>query len=461
MFVLTEKSIAFFYRNRFIAVCVGVMVVCVYGWCTRWTFDPSFTGTIRSDSFFTAQADALIRGRLWVDPKSMDTVSECWYNAGKCYGYFGLTPSLLRIPILLVIGPTTQSFAIFMIPLAAGLVFGASLDLCRQFARPMAQQARGAVFMCVAAVTLGPGSVLILLADPFLYQEAIVWSIAGVMLAVNFYWRWLHSNNARYLALAVVFCIFAASARPTTLLVGVVLGIAVLVAHRQHMNLRSNVAVAAVGLIVLPALFCFGVLFLKFGQPSPPADKYRNPTGEEVEIVNPCVPGFETHPKFVPTNLFAYFRPDAVRLYKDWPNVRFRFNICDGPNRPTYLWPLKTGDMYVERTTSLTDVMPIPLLAAGIASYAAVRRRKTKELVVLAALATIGLMASSTNGMTSRYLGDFYPLVAIGLAMSATVLGSAKRKSTLVTLTYIVLVLVLVLWSLLANASLLTRYRLL
>jgi len=356
-----------------------------------------------------------------------------------------------------VIGPTTQSFAIFMIPLAAGLAFGASLDLCRQFARSMAQQARGAVFMCVAALTLGPGSVLILLADPWLYLEAIVWSIAGVMLAVNFYWRWLHSNNTRYLALTVVFCIFAASARPTTILVGVILGVAVLVAHRQHMSLRSNVAVGAVGLIVLPALFSFGVLFLKFGQPSPPPNGFRNPTGEEVQRTAPCDHGFENHPKFLPTNLMAYFRPDAVRLYKDWPNVRFRFNTCNGPNHPTYLWPLKVADMYVEKTTSLTDIMPIPVLAAGIATYAAVRRRKTKELVVLAAAATIGLIASSTIGMTSRYVGDFYPLLAIGLAMSATVLGTAKRKSTLVTLTC--LAVVLVPWSLLANASLLTLYR--
>ena len=432
------------------------MVLCVYGWCTRWTFDPSTTS--RVDYFFTAQADALIRGRLWVDPKSMPFFSsECFYNSGKCFGYFGLTPSLLRVPILLVIGPTTQSFDIFMIPLAAGLAFGASLDLCRQFARSMAQQARGAVFMCVAALTLGPGSVLILLADPWLYLEAIVWSIAGVMLAVNFYWRWLHSNNTRYLALTVVFCIFAASARPTTILVGVILGVAVLVAHRQHMSLRSNVAVGAVGLIVLPALFSFGVLFLKFGQPSPPPNGFRNPTGEEVQRTAPCDHGFENHPKFLPTNLMAYFRPDAVRLYKDWPNVRFRFNTCNGPNHPTYLWPLKVADMYVEKTTSLTDIMPIPVLAAGIATYAAVRRRKTKELVVLAAAATIGLIASSTIGMTSRYVGDFYPLLAIGLAMSATVLGTAKQKSTLVTLTC--LAVVLVPWSLLANASLLTLYR--
>ena len=456
--MVSEKSIAFLFRNRFIALCVGVMVVCVYGWCTRWTFDPSFTGEVRSDSFFTAQADALIRGRLWVDPKSMPFISsECFYRAGKCYGYFGLTPSLLRTPILLVIGPTTQSFAIFMIPLAAGVALGASLDLCRQFARPMARQARGAVFMCVAALTLGPGSVLILLADPFLYQEAIVWSIAGVMLAVNFYWRWLHSDNTRYLALTVVFCIFAAGARPTTVLVGVVLGVAVLIVHRRHVSLRSNVAVAAVGLIVLPALFSFGVLFLKFDQPSPPPRAQNNPTDNPAGTPYICGQLFESHPKFLPTSLLAYFRPDAVRLYKDWPNVRFRFNTCDGPNHPTYLWPLKVGDMHVEKTTSLPDTMPIPVLAAGIASYAAVRRRKIKELVVLVAVATIGLMASSTVGLASRYLGDFYPLLAIGLAMSATVLGSAKRKSTLITLTC--LALVLVPWSLLANASLLTRYR--
>jgi len=61
-----------------------------------------------------------------------------------------------------------------------------------------------------------------------------------------------------------------------------------------------------------------------------------------------------------------------------------------------------------------------------------------------------------TFGMTSRYLGDFYPLLASGLAISATVLGSAKRKSVLVVLTCIAIGLTL--WSLLANASLLTRY---
>jgi hypothetical protein len=444
----------FFAGRRFIALCSGAMVFYVFGWITNWSFDPS--SAIRSDYFFTAQTDALLRGRLWVDPNSVGG-NECIYFAGKCYGYFGLTPSILRIPILLVIGQSTQSFAVLMIPIASGLAFGASLDLCRQFAKPMTRQLRGVVFMCIAALALGPGSVLVILADPFLYQEAIVWSIAFVMLAVNCYWRWLHSDNNRYLWFSVLFCIFAAGARPTIVLVGVVIGFSLFITHRKHVSLRSNISVVALGFIVLPALFSFGTLFVKFGQPSPPANAYRNPTGTQVESSGRCWPGIENHPKFVPTNLFAYFRPDAVRLYREWPNVRFRFNICDGPNRPTYLWPLKVGEMYVEKTTSLTNTMPIPLLAAGIASCAAVRRRRANEFALLIAVATSGLLVSTTFSMTSRYLGDFYPLLAVGMAMSATMLGSPKRKSTLVALTCVVLVLIP--WSLLANASLLTRYR--
>ena len=447
----------FFVGRRFVALCSGAMVFYVYGWITKWSFDPSVASTIRADYFFTAQADALLRGRFWVDPKSMDSVQECFYVAGNCYGYFGLTPSILRIPILLVIGQTTQSFAILMIPIAAGLAFGASLDLCRQFAKPMAHQLRGVVFMCVAALALGPGSVLVILTDPYLYQEAIIWSIAGVMLAVNCYWRWLHNGNNRYLASSVFFCIFAAGARPTTVLVGVVIGFSLFITHRKRVSLRSNIAVAALGLIILPALFSFGTLFAKFGQPSQPVNAYGNPTGVELDRIKPCGVTFENHPKYLPTNLFAYFRPDAVRLYREWPNVRFRFNTCDGPNRPTYLWPLKFADMYVEKTTSLPNTMPIPLLAAGIASFAAIRQRRTTELALLVAAASSGLLLCTQFAMTSRYLGDFYPLMAVGLAMSATMLGTAKRKSTLVALTCVVLVLIP--WSLLANASLLTRYR--
>jgi hypothetical protein len=108
--------------------------------------------------------------------------------------------------------------------------------------------------------------------------------------------------------------------------------------------------------------------------------------------------------------------------------------------------------MHVEKTTSLTNTMPIPLLGAGIALYASIRRRRANELAILVATATIGLLSSSIVGMSARYLGDYYPLLVVGLAMSSSIVESAKRKSTLVALTCAVLVLIP--WSLVANASL-------
>ena len=451
---MSQSYAKFVASSKFIALCSGIMVLYMYGWLTRWTFDPSARGT---DYFFSAQADSLLNGHLWVNSASFTWAHECLYVGGKCYGYFGLTPSFLRIPFLLIAGPTTQSFATVLIPLATGVAFGASLDLCRQFAKTIAEQQRGVVFMFVAALTLGPGSVLVLLADPYVYQEAIAWSIAGVMLAVNFFWRWSQSGKSRYLNLAILFCIFATGARPTTFAVGAVLGISIFVVRRKQLSPGINDAIASMCFIVLPTLFSFGVLFAKFGQPSPPPDGYRNPTGVVVEKSKlPCNLPLDNHPKYVPTNLLAYLRPDAVRIYRDWPNVRFRFNGCIGPNHPTYLWPLKPGDMYVEKTTSLSNTMPIPLVAVGFGFFQAFRQKRPKELILLVAVATSGLLVTMTIGMTSRYLGDFYPLLASGLAISATVLGSAKRKSVLVVLTCIAIGLTL--WSLLANASLLTRY---
>lgn len=431
------------------------MVIYMFGWGTKWSFDPSIASAVGQDRFFSAQADALLRGRLWVDPSSMDGTNECFYASGRCYGYFGLTPSLLRIPLMLIIGSGTPSLASFMVPLAAGVAFGASLDLCRQLLGPMVFRLRGAIFMCVAATTLGPGSVLVLLADPWQYQEAILWAIAGVMVAVNCYWRWLTNADTRLLALSCVSCIFAAGARPSSLLVGVVLGINLLVKQRGQFRLRLRVTATAVGFVLLPALFSLGVLFAKFGQPSPPPDAYRNPSGIAIPR-GACDSRPDSDPKYLPTTLIAYLRPDAISLSGDWPYVRFRFGWCSGHTGPTYLWPLKEGDLYVEKTTSLSNTMPIPLASVLVACFAAARRRRTADLVVLTATATVGLIVSGTAAITSRYLGDFYPLLATGLALSAAVIETIKRKAVLVMLTTVGLLFLS--WSLLANASLFTLY---
>lgn len=235
------------------------------------------------------------------------------------------------------------------------------------------------------------------------------------------------------------------------------MGIAVLVSHRGRPWVQNGVPFIAVGLIGLPVLFSIGTFFLKFDQPLPPASAWGNPTGVKTQqLSGPCSQPMQQHPRYVPTNLLAYLRPDAVRFWRDWPYVRFRYGSCREPNNPTYLWPVREGDMYVEKTTSLSNTMPIPLLALGAASFAAVRRRRTEVLMVLLVTAASGIATISAVTLTARYLGDFYPLLAAGLAMSSTVLGALKQKWVLVALTCAALLLSC--WSVLANASLFLRY---
>jgi hypothetical protein len=52
--------------------------------------------------YYTAEAIALLHGHFYVRDTFLD--GECFHLHGRCYGYFGLTPSLLRLPVALA-GP--------------------------------------------------------------------------------------------------------------------------------------------------------------------------------------------------------------------------------------------------------------------------------------------------------------------------------------------------------------------
>jgi hypothetical protein len=214
-------------------------------------------------------------------------------------------------------------------------------------------------------------------------------------------------------------------------------------------------------LACLPLILSAGIVYAKFGQLDFPANSYRNPTGEvRAPIMGACKFEFGPHAEMLPTNLFAYLRPDAVQINPGvWPPINFRFDFCVGPNSPTYLWPLTggpPGPLYVEQTTSLPNTMPIPLIATACFIVFAVRRKLWVHLLILAGLGTMGLSAAATMGMTSRYLGDFYPLLAVGLAFSAVPLSQLTKRSSRAP--FIAVTSLLTAWSLVVNPSLFYWY---
>jgi hypothetical protein len=141
---------------------------------------------------------------------------------------------------------------------------------------------------------------------------------------------------------------------------------------------------------------------------------------------------------FAPTELFAYFRPDALTRTAEWPFFDFR------PWQEMTVWlpPLPEGGAYVERYSSLTATMPLSWIvnvlvmiwlaviasrsiSAGRHGGVAIRTPSlTPEQWILAAgsfvsAASMVLFTVTTVGITNRYLADFYPLSAVGFALGA------------------------------------------
>src|SRR5262249_39314575 len=179
--------------------------------------------------FFAAQADARLRGRLDVDPEQI--LGECFISDGRCYGYFGVTPSLLRLPLYVRGRWFRSGMTPIYLGLALLLAYWAALQLLQrsliQFADPALPRGLLLGYFVATALALGPGSTLLFLARPAVYEEAAAWSVTFLMLALNSVWAWQSTGKRRSLIFAIVFGIAAANSKPTSAMACGVLGLVV------------------------------------------------------------------------------------------------------------------------------------------------------------------------------------------------------------------------------------------
>jgi hypothetical protein len=492
------------FRLRAIAwIAILGMIPVVFYYTSRGTWDPrgQNLNIAWSAGFFAAQADSMLHGRLDVRP--IDIHGECFERDSLCYGYFGITPSLLRIPVFGILRYLHSALTPLYLAFAVILAFWAALQMIQRSLRESADsagpQAPALAYFIVCALALGPGGTLMFVTRPAVFEEASAWSVAFVLLTLNHVWAW-HSGERRGLVAAVLFAIAAANARPTAATACGVLGLVVIAlwhfrdAHAvaggrdtpmgrgpdqvvKSGESRRRVLVAALCLSLLPGLTAGGVFWLKLGTPMPSPllnEQFRlAPHWKAIRERN----GDKTSGLvFAPTELVAYFRPDALTLRSEWPFFDFRF-----PEEPI-LWvpPLPEGGAYVERVTSLTTTMPLPwivnvLVAAwlGLAGWrlAAAGRRGapssraptlTREqwmfgAGLLASAAAMAVLIVTTVGITNRYLNDFFATSAVGVALGHRVILPVLACRPIVSAAVGLLTLLLVGWSVVVTLALTTR----
>ena len=280
------------------------------------------------------------------------------------------------------------------------------------------------------ATGLGVGSVLVQLTRPAMYEEAIVWAIAFLLLAIRAVWRWTETESRVQLGVALVCLVLGAGARPTVVPAAVVLGGFIL--WRSVLARRVAWALSALAMVALPAVFVLGVYWLKFETLIPDLrineSVHGSPFAAAMFARNG---GATTSAQFIPTSLFTYLRPDGIVFDDAFPWVESQSSVA-------WLPPLRSGGAYVEPVGSATTTMPLLVIAAIGAGcwaiWALVSRAELRETartvgVLLIAAASCLVVTLTWLVITNRYLGDFYPLLATGTAAAPLFLAEVCRSS--------------------------------
>lgn len=420
-----------------------------------------------SGGYFWATAEALlVHLRLDVDP--IHILGECFERDGRCYGYFGLTPTLLRVPVLGI----NRFFHSALTPVFMGtailLALWAALQIVQRALRTFGDSAwpRPVVvtYFALVALALGPGSTLVFLSRPGVFEEAMAWGIAFTLLAANHAWKWQQGLTTR-LWPVVLFAVAAGNARPTAVFACGVLGVALLAGRWQarRLSFDDRASVLALAVILLPALTAAGVFWLKVRTPLPSVRMSKQvqeaPHWHDILKRNGDRVGGLI---FTPTALLTYFRPDTVIRTAEWPYFAHRIT----QETVTWVPPLPKDGAYVERTASLTTTMPLPwLLNLAAVAWLGLSLRAGRwnsgavqvggTLLGMAVAMTV--LTVTTVGITTRYLGDFYLFSVFGAAFAPlAVLPWLSRRPGLAALAGSAAVL-LVIWAVVVTLSLTVR----
>ena len=404
------------------AATVAVLATAVpYLWVisSLWNSSPTLLRTAFQNglesNFYDLQARAMLAGRLSVPAGSLGI--EAYVHDGRTYTYFGLFPSLLRLPLLLVThGLDGRLTALSM--LAAWLVTAIFSSLLiwrvRVLARgavPLARAETVALGAVVAAIT--GGSVLVFLAaNPYVFSEDLAWSVAVTVGSLFALLGVLERPSSGRVVLSGALILAASLTRAPTgyaCVIGAFLtSIWFASGRRGTENRRWSAPVLAAGAVPL-AIGC-AVNMAKFGTP------FGLPitSGVAYKVIGGPNGGHEFSLRFLPSTLDAYLKPDGIRLTPVFPFVTLPAQVAEGVGGVS---------VYGNRTASMTTTMPLLFLLAVWGSISAFRPRQDqmlKAVRLLLVAAAAGAGATLIFGwIYNRYLADFLPLLVIGSAVGA------------------------------------------
>jgi len=377
-------------------------------------------------NFYDYQATSLLQGRLDVPYDAIG--GEAFVHAGKNYGYFGITPALLRLPAVvfgLAFGELTRAL---MVAYFAGTLLATYL-LLRTARRLLGAgedpPAAWATWCLLGSVGLG-STVFFLGSRAYVYHEAI---LCGVMFALFAAWAALRhalAPEGRWWVGSLAAGVLSVHARPPTGLFALTLlaVVAALVAYQQRRTGERGRLARGARIAVACGLgvFSFNVLsYLKFetfeGCPLRLNVQYDAKRLARID-------GKQFHAVNVPFMIDRYLLRPNFRLEGRFP---FLF-VIEGLRDDEWT---RTKIDYHEPTLAFPYAMPgLVALAVlgGVSGWAGYPARRPLLLAVWAAGAPMTLAMFSAIAITQRYTADFCPLLITAAAFGVVALDRPGQR---------------------------------
>lgn len=395
--------------------CAAIAVAAVPYFWVLWVLWAGKVNVLRTSgpaTVYDVQARAILHGHLSLPSGSISI--EGFVHNGRTYTYFGILPSLVRIPVLLF----THSLDGQLTALSIGVswlvtgVFGALLLWrIRVVVRgdgPLGWAEAVSYGVLLASVLVG--SVLVFLASqPNVYQEDLAWSVAlscGSLFALL---GVVERPSWARLSVAAVLLVLTNLNRSTTgysCILGSFMIAAWFASGRAGPDRRRWApAVLGAGLVALAAGCAIDLakFDLLFGFPASEQVLYKSFGLGQING------GHYFSLRFLPSALQAYVAPGNLQAAR-------RFPFLTLPANPSQL-VAHTRLFQRGPTASAVATMPLLFIAGVWGTVAAFRRQRDVEVralrILLVAAAGSAAAVMIFGWIDERFVADFMPLLIL------------------------------------------------
>ena len=417
----------------FLATALACTVL--FGWMVSFgTF--AFVAEDEFGSFYDHQAAAWLHGRWDVPEPALS--GEAFIVDGKVYGYFGPTPALLRLPLVIAGVGFAQTTRLFMVIDYIACLIGAYalLLLAARWSRPARELSHAAVALFTTSVGLG-STLFFLGSRAYVYHEAILCGAAFALWSGFGALRYLRFPASRWWLASLAGGVLAVHARPPIGLFALSLLGCVAVANglvrrparprnepglppeggTTNKDTRRHIVIAALSAL---GIFSFNVVsYVKFrtfeGCPLHLNVQY---TPEKLAVLG----NRNFHLGNLRFNSDAYLLRPALRVNAHFPYVYREF--LDRKKYP------ESRMAYRDQTLALPWAMPglFALCFGGSALAAATGREFRRPLAVLWVAAMPAALAMLTAvAVTQRYTADFLPFMIAAAAFGVAAMDGYTK----------------------------------